>query len=442
MIGYSETGRQLVHVAMAAFALLLRVFTWQQAAFLASGAVIFNLFLLARIAPRIIRPAEFHSARPGVLFYPLSILALVLLFRSRLDIVAAAWGVLAFGDGFATLVGTRVGGRTLPWNPGKTWSGLGAFVVAGGAGAAALSVWVAPAIAPPPSLSFLIWASIAAAIVAGLVETLPIGLDDNISVPAAAAATVWFCGFLDWPAGLDNLAVDLATGMLLGVPLALLTLRSKRVTAGGVLTGLLCAGVIYAGVFLAGLAVLAVALGLTLASSRVAGSSRLATLAVSGEIRATGNIVANCLVGTLGALCERLSDEWTATATAVWFVTGIAAGASDTVASEIGKALGGTPRTFPTFRQARPGTPGAVSLIGTAAGAVAAALIALPGAAVWLIPWNALPLIVIACAVGAFVESALSTAFEARGILDNNALNFLNTAVAAAAAVSLTSAFA
>ena len=252
---------------------------------------------------------------------------------------------------------------------------------------------------------------------------------------------MWFCGLLDWPAGLDNLAADLATGILLSVPLALLTLRSKRVTAGGALTGLLCAGVIYAGAYLAGLAVLAVALGLTLASSRV-GSSRIATLAVSGEIRATGNIVANCLVGTLGALCERLSDEWSATATAVWFVTGIAAGASDTVASEIGKALSSTPRTFPTFRQAQPGTPGAVSLIGTAAGAVAAALIALPGAAMWLIPWNALPLIVMACAIGAFAESALSTAFEARGILDNNALNFINTAVAAAAALALTNAFA
>ena len=441
MNGYSETGRQLVHVAMAAFALLLRVFTWQQAALLASSAVLFNLFLLARIAPRIIRPAEFRSARPGVLFYPLSILTLVLLFRSRLDIVAAAWGVMAFGDGFATLVGTRVGGRTLPWNRRKTWSGLAAFVVAGGAGATALSVWVAPAIAPPPSLSFLIWTSAAGAIVAGLVETLPIGLDDNISVPAAAAATVWFCGLLAWPAGLDNLAADLATGILLSVPLALLTLRSKRVTAGGALTGLLCAGVIYAGAYLAGLAVLAVALGLTLASSRV-GSSRIATLAVSGEIRAAGNIVANCLVGTLGALCERLSDEWSATATAVWFVTGIAAGASDTVASEIGKASSSTPRTFPTFRQAQPGTPGAVSLIGTAAGAVAAALIALPGAAMWLIPWNALPLIVMACAIGAFAESALSTAFEARGILDNNALNFINTAVAAAAALALTNAFA
>lgn len=442
MIGYSETGRQVVHVAMAAFALLLRVLTWQHVALLALGAVIFNLLLLGRIAPRILRPAELRSARPGILFYPLSVLVLVLIFPSRLDIVAAAWGVMAFGDGFATLVGTRIGGPTLPWNRRKTWSGLAAFVGAGSAGAAALSVWVAPAIVPPPTLSFSIWAAVAAASVAAMVETLPIGLDDNVSVPAAAAATLWFCAALDWPSGLDDLAADLATGMVASAPLAFLTLRSKRVTLGGTLVGLVFAAVIYAGTYLGGLAVLAVALGLTLASSRVGRASPPAPPVTAHEIRATGNIVANCLVGTLGALAERLSDEWTATATAIWFVTGIAAGASDTVASEIGKARGATPRTFPTFRPVTPGTPGAVSLIGTVAGAAAAAAIALPGAALWLIPWTAIPLIVLACTLGAFVESALSTTFEARGILDNNALNFLNTAVAAAAAVALAAAFA
>ena len=33
--------------------------------------------------------------------------------------------------------------------------------------------------------------------------------------------------------------------------------------------------------------------------------------------------------------------------------------------------------------------------------------------------------------VGAFVESALATQFESRGILNNDALNFINTLVAA-----------
>jgi uncharacterized protein (TIGR00297 family) len=282
----------------------------------------------------------------------------------------------------------------------------------------------------------LIWASIAATIVAALAETLPIELDDNVTVPAIAAATLWFANHLDWASGLDGLAPDLLIGMAVSAPFAVLTVRARKVTPAGAAAGLAIAGVVYAGAYLAGLAVLAVALGLTLVSSRV--GARAEEGAPSGRSdRALGNILANCLVGALGAAAERFSDDWLPIVTAVWIVAGIAAGASDTVASEIGKAFGGVARTFPTWRRAAPGTSGAVTLTGTIAGLVAAGLIAVPAAMLWLIPWSAVPCIAIACTVASLIESGLSTAFEPHGILDNNALNFLNSAVAAAAAVAL-----
>jgi uncharacterized protein (TIGR00297 family) len=435
---YSETARQIVHVAMAGFALLLRVFTWPQAAALAGGALLFNLFLLRRVAPSIVRPAELRTRRAGILFYPLSILILVLVFRDRLDIVAAAWGLMAFGDGMATLAGTWRPGRALPWNPGKTWSGLLAFVVFGAPAAVGLSLWVAPAVPAAPEPMSLLWASLVATIVAALAETLPIGLDDNVTVPVTAAATIWFVGHLDWTPGLDDLARDLLVGMAVSAPLAVMTVRAQKITRGGAAAGVAIGAVIYAGAFLAGLAVLAVALAVTLASSRAgAMAGRPAT---HSERRGLGNILANCLVGALGAAAERLSVEWVPIATAVWLVAGIAAGASDTVASEIGKAFGGVARTFPTWRRAPEGTSGAVTVTGTIAGIAGSAVIAAPAAALWLIPWTAVPCIVLACTIAAFTESALSTAFEARGILDNDTLNFVNTAVAAGLAVALCAA--
>ncbi len=45
----------------------------------------------------------------GLVLYPTSVLLLLLMLPSRLDIVAAAWGILAVGDGAATLVGRRYG---------------------------------------------------------------------------------------------------------------------------------------------------------------------------------------------------------------------------------------------------------------------------------------------------------------------------------------------
>jgi uncharacterized protein (TIGR00297 family) len=431
---YSETRRQIVHVAMAGFALLLPYLTWPQAAALAGAALVFNASMLARVAPRIVRNSDRVGARAGLLFYPLSVLALILLFPRRLDIVAAAWGILAFGDGFATIAGQEIGGARLPWNREKTWSGLAAFTIAGSAAGVALSVWVAPSIDPLPVRTFTIWAPIGAAIVAAFVETLPIGLDDNLSVPAAAGGALWFASQLDWIGPVDALALDLLIGMALSAPLAFAARWAVSVTTGGAIVGSLLGAVIYAAFFLAGMAVLGLALVLTIASSR-AGRARKAAIGEHGERRGAGNIVANCAVGTLGAALELFNFTWGLELTAVWFVAGIAAGASDTVASEIGKAYGGRPRTFPTWRPAAVGTPGAVSIAGTIAGVTGATLIALPAAAMWLLPLAWVGPVVVACTAGAFVESALATKLEGPGVLDNNTLNFINTAVAAAVAV-------
>src|SRR5206468_3057365 len=98
------------------------------------------------------------------------------------DIVAAAWGILAFGDGMATLVGRRIGGRPWPWNHEKTIAGTIAFAVCGGLGAVALACWTRPAIAPLPSWQFEIVAPLAAAIVAALI---------GIAIYAGAGRNAW-----------------------------------------------------------------------------------------------------------------------------------------------------------------------------------------------------------------------------------------------------------
>jgi uncharacterized protein (TIGR00297 family) len=439
---YSETRRQIVHIAMAGFALLLPYLTWPQAALFAGGALAFNALLLARVAPGIIRPTDRAGVRAGVLFYPLSVLVLVLIFRDRLDFVAAAWGIMAFGDGFATLGGKAIGGPRLSWNREKTWSGLVTFVVAGTLGASWL-VWffvqrfdlltgfVVPREAAVPTL----WMIAAATAVAALVETVPIRVDDNLSVPAAAGGTLWFLSLLNWMPPLDALALDLLTGLLVSVPIAALAALIGRLSPGGAIIGCAFAVVIYASLYLAGLAVLALALALTILSSRAA-RERPGDHQPRGERRGFGNIVANCLVGTLGAALELFSYGWGLELAATWFVAGIAAGASDTVASEIGKAWGGAPRAFPTLRRVVAGTPGAVSIAGTIAGIIGAAVITLPAVLLWLIPASFVVPIVVACTMGAFAESALATRFEHDRVLDNNTLNFLNTALAAAVAVA------
>jgi uncharacterized protein (TIGR00297 family) len=431
---YSETRRQTVHIAMAGFALLLRYLAWPQAAALALVALLFNTFALASLAPGIIRPADSRRGRAGVLYYPLSVLLLILIFRQRLDIVAAAWGVMAFGDGFATLVGAQSAGPRLPWNPQKSWYGLFAFIAAGSLGSVSLCLWAVQSWVDRPEAEFLVAGPLVATVVAAFVETLPASIDDNLTVPAAAGTTLWIAAQMD--RGIDEW-VDVAGAVAVTAPIAFGAWRLHAVNRAGAIAGFACALVIYLGHYLAGVAVLGVALVFTVASSR-AGRRRKQALGIAEErdgSRGAGNILANCIVGTIGAALSAFATAWSGEVGAILFVTGIAAGASDTVASEIGKAFGGQPRAFPTFRAVPAGTPGAVSIAGTIAGAIGAALIALVAVATWLLPLDRVALVVIACTVGAFIESALATRFERPGGLDNNTLNLLNTASAAVLAV-------
>ena len=114
----------------------------------------------------------------------------------------------------------------------------------------------------------------------------------------------------------------------------------------------------------------------------------------------------------------------------------LAEAAADTVSSEIGQVLGGRPRMITTFRAVEPGTDGAVSVAGTLAGVIAAAIVA--GAGSWAMRggWS---LFILSCAgavFGLLFDSLLGATLERRGWLNNDAVNFLSTASAAGFALA------
>jgi len=245
---FSEGRRQFLHMAMGGFALALRFLTWWQAAALAAAALAFNLFVLPRIGKGLYRPSDARFAA-GIILYPLAVLLLVLCFPRRPDIVAAAWGILAAGDGMATLAGRAMPIARLPWNHDKSYGGLLAFVLCGGAAAIALAMWTAPAVTPVPGFMFLVAAPLAAAIAAGLVETIPVGLDDNLRVPAAAAIVLGTAAVID-P---DRARAAALGGAALAVPFAANAAvaaagwLARTVTVPGALVGFLIGVAVWIG---------------------------------------------------------------------------------------------------------------------------------------------------------------------------------------------------
>jgi uncharacterized protein (TIGR00297 family) len=439
---FSESRRQTLHMAMASFALLLRVLTWWQAAACAAAAFLFNLLVLPRIGgSSLYRPNDAARGYPlGILFYPLSVLALIVAFPRRPDIVAAAWGILAFGDGAATIVGTRVQGRPIPWNPDKTVAGSVAFIGAGALAGAALAWWTRPAVSPMPPLLFTLGAPVLAAVAAAGVESIRVRLDDNISVPITAAIVLGGLALVDGPSSMAAwswMPSAVLYAALINVPIAALGWRAGTVTPSGAVVGALIGMAVFTGAGAAGWAVLFASFLAATVSTRL-GLKRKSVLGIAesrGGRRGPGNAVANTGLAAFAAILASLSPNRDAALLAM--VAALVAGGSDTVASEIGKAWGRRTYLFPAFTRVRPGTSGAVSLEGTGAGIVAALGLAALALALGLITERGLWFVTIAATAGSFVESSLGATLEASGTLDNDMLNFINTAVSVALVLAL-----
>jgi uncharacterized protein (TIGR00297 family) len=343
----------------------------------------------------------------------------------------------------ATLVGRRVRSAPIPWNREKSIAGSVAFILFGGSAAAFLCWWCRPAVVPPPYPWFSIAMPWLAALIGAAVESIPIRLDDNLSVPASAGVVLWLTSFISQDLAID--AAHRAAGML---PLALLAnatvaavgYAGRTVTMSGTIAGAVIGTIILVAGGWGAWALLLATFALAVISSRL-GLRRKTLLGIAeakGGRRGAGNAFANTGVAASAAALGALT--YAHGPARIAFVAALAAGGSDTVASEIGKAWGRRTILLTSLQRVPPGTSGAISAEGTVAGLIGALALSALGAAFGIIPFTVVPPVVIGATIGSFAESLLGSTLEPSGVLNNDVLNFLNTTIAAAAALRLVGA--
>ncbi len=162
-----------------------------------------------------------------------------------------------------------------------------------------------------------------------------------------------------------------------------------------------------------------------------------------GAAQVAANLGVAALVSNGLVLSWMVEKTWLPAAKvfpAAAFCLGLAAlseAAADTISSELGQVLSGSPRMITTFQKAEPGTDGAISVGGTVVGIVAAGLVAASGT--WALDggWWMLAVCWSAGVFGLFFDSLLGATLERRGWINNDAVNFLSTASAAGVALGL-----
>jgi uncharacterized protein (TIGR00297 family) len=433
-----EARRKAVHVAVGGLAFMLRVLPWWKAALVAILGFVFNWLVFPHVGGRALWRDHEHKAgyARGVLVYPIAVLLLILAFREEPWMAATVWGVLAFGDGMAALIGMAVRGRPLPWNAQKSWAGTTAFVVFGTVGASVLMAWTLKL----PIASWVSWRILAVTVplvvACALVESIPTTLDDNITVPLAGALLVPLLAAADPPSlfgrDLGRLAlVGLAVNAALGVA----AYAARSIDLAGALSAMAIGTVITIGLGPGALAVMIAFFVLGSATTR-AGYRIKAARGIAqerGGARGWRNAWANGGVPALLALLGGMSPAQHGLY-AVAYAAAVATAAADTCSSEIGKAFGRRTYLVTTLRPVPPGTEGAVSLEGTTGGLLAAVLVATAGAALGLYPWPAAAVVAGAGLLGSVGESVVGTVAERRGWMSNDLLNAFNTALGAALA--------
>jgi uncharacterized protein (TIGR00297 family) len=259
--------------------------------------------------------------------------------------------------------------------------------------------------------------------------------------------------YFSW--GKQNVGEHILLAEIIGISVAFagLVLALRAATVGGALFGGMISFFLVSGtassqytIVRSGLAPLALLFVLTFLATRAGRRVKTqAGLAEKRHGRSSAQVIANLSIAGLavstlgfelvtgGGVCcgEGYYRVWVWPATMIMSLAAMVEATADTVSSEIGQAFGGRPVMLLTLQRVAPGVDGAVTLLGSLAGIIGGAFIAVVGMwALRLRPSQA-AIALLAGICGLFFDSFLGATVERRGWIGNDLVNFTSTVFAA-----------
>jgi uncharacterized protein (TIGR00297 family) len=235
---------------------------------------------------------------------------------------------------------------------------------------------------------------------------------------------------------LSSFADRWAIGGLLTLFFAALARWVRGVTNAGAIAGAVSCFILYVGGGPGAFAALVAVFSLAWITTRFGYSRKLKLgIAERREGRNASQVVANLGVATVCAAIYAVGHGSTVLLLAI--SAALSEAAADTVSSEVGQAFGDRAWLITNWKSVPAGTNGAVSLIGTLAGSIAAGIVSSVCLLGGLLPRSGLAVSIGAAILGMVVDSFLGACLERRCLLNNDSVNFLSTLVAAIASSCL-----
>jgi len=224
--------------------------------------------------------------------------------------------------------------------------------------------------------------------------------------------------------------------LLLIIAIVILSVRSQKLTLPGAITGGVIAWLIFTAAGYTGIAMLGAffIIGTMATSWKKQEKLKFKAADDRSSQRTVGQVLANGgVAGILGLLILFLPMK--AELLTLMIAASLASAMADTLSSELGMIYGRRFFNVITLKKEEKGLDGVISLEGTMIGVIGSALIAVVYCAGFGWSMMNFSILVLAGTIGNLADSVLGALLERKRYLTNNQVNFLNTFIAALAAL-------
>ncbi|WNY26221.1 TIGR00297 family protein [Methanolapillus millepedarum] len=286
----------------------------------------------------------------------------------------------------------------------------------------------------PDLLNQLIFISLIGAFIGSLFESIPSATDKNISVFLGSALSMWLLYLFGYQTPWNQTLIAAAFSIFLAFLAYRYKIADLSALFSAAVLGILI--ILFSGIEWYILLVAFFILGGGFTKYKIKYKASIGLAESKNGIRSYENVFANsifamALAVMFGITTQYTNYAWLSVPITFAYVGAVATATGDTMASEIGTTAKGPTFMITTFKRAKPGQDGGVSLLGECAALLGSIIIGLMAFFFGMI--DSLPLSLLIAIAGGFlgtnIDSLLGATLQKKGILTNSSVNLVSTII-------------